>query len=535
MRRTIVVGAIGLFILFLTLGMTGKSALAQGGTYIGLEQVTNDDFIDLYPVVSPNSQFIAYMSYQKSPNAGKNFDIFIKEIATGATQRLHDDAADDAFPAWSSDGQAIFFDAYRRVDKRAVWFQKVGGGTVAKVTNIPKAAFEADGHPDGRRVVFTAIEKSDDIDVPDDGQFWKEWRSGQPNLYIINADGSELKDLNIQGINPKWSPDGNHIVFASNASGNFEIYTVRADGSDLLRLTTREANDIEPAWSPDGSTIVFVSNENKNWNLWLIKADGTGLSPLTDHEGFEGGPRWGTDGYIYFHSDRNGNWDIWRLKPSGYKPDRDGDGIPNQVDQCPDDPEDIDGFKDEDGCSDPDNDNDGVLDAVDRCPGDIEDADGFKDEDGCPDPDNDNDGILDKDDRCPKEAENFNFYQDEDGCPDDAPIVKGALLHVTFAPGNTRLAGENNVAVLIALVEGIKRMPKAKIILKVYTDSVSQKANPALTDRRAKALVAFIVDHGINPDQIAGLGMGDAEPVATSRTPSDRAQNNRVVIEVTGK
>ncbi len=134
--------------------------------------------------------------------------------------------------------------------------------------------------------------------------------------------------------------------------------------------------------------------------------------------------------------------------------DRDGDGLRDDVDQCPDEPEDFDGFADEDGCPDPDNDRDGILDVddecpmvpedrdgdadedgcpegnegdrdgdgildnEDECPDDPEDRDGFQDEDGCPDPDNDQDGILDTDDLCPNDPEDRDDFQDQDGCPD---------------------------------------------------------------------------------------------------------------------
>jgi OmpA-OmpF porin, OOP family len=134
--------------------------------------------------------------------------------------------------------------------------------------------------------------------------------------------------------------------------------------------------------------------------------------------------------------------------------DRDGDGYKDDVDKCPDEPEDFDNFEDQDGCPDPDNDRDGILDVddacpnvpedrdgdadedgcpedtigdrdgdgildnVDKCPDEPEDLDGFQDEDGCPDPDNDQDGILDKDDMCPNDPEDKDGFQDEDGCPD---------------------------------------------------------------------------------------------------------------------
>jgi OOP family OmpA-OmpF porin len=134
--------------------------------------------------------------------------------------------------------------------------------------------------------------------------------------------------------------------------------------------------------------------------------------------------------------------------------DRDGDGYKDDVDQCPDEPEDFDQFQDEDGCPEPDNDRDGILDVddecplvpedhdgdadedgcpegmigdrdgdgildnVDECPDDPEDRDGFEDENGCPDPDNDKDGILDVDDLCPNDPEDKDGFEDEDGCPD---------------------------------------------------------------------------------------------------------------------
>ncbi len=101
--------------------------------------------------------------------------------------------------------------------------------------------------------------------------------------------------------------------------------------------------------------------------------------------------------------------------------DRDGDGILDEDDACPDDPEDKDGFRDIDGCPDPDNDEDGILDVADECPNDAEDKDGFEDVEGCPDPDNDQDGILDVNDQCPNDAETINNYQDLDGCPDGIP------------------------------------------------------------------------------------------------------------------
>ena len=99
--------------------------------------------------------------------------------------------------------------------------------------------------------------------------------------------------------------------------------------------------------------------------------------------------------------------------------DRDGDGIVDRKDGCPEVPEDHDGWWDDDGCPEYDNDMDGVPDWRDGAPDEPEDYDGFLDEDGIPDRDNDQDGIPDRRDLCPDEPEDYDGHNDDDGCPDD--------------------------------------------------------------------------------------------------------------------
>ena len=110
--------------------------------------------------------------------------------------------------------------------------------------------------------------------------------------------------------------------------------------------------------------------------------------------------------------------------------DRDGDGIKDDVDKCPDDPEDFDDFEDEDGCPDLDNDRDGIYDVDDKCPNEPEDKDGVEDDDGCPETDildRDGDGIPDDKDKCPDDPEDKDKFEDEDGCPDPDNDKDGIL------------------------------------------------------------------------------------------------------------
>ena len=110
---------------------------------------------------------------------------------------------------------------------------------------------------------------------------------------------------------------------------------------------------------------------------------------------------------------------VWENQGCPTDEDRDGDGIPDSRDKCPDDPEDIDQFEDDDGCPELDNDGDGIPDNLDKCPNEPETKNGRDDEDGCPDGgDRDKDGIPDELDKCPDNPEDKDGFEDQDGCPE---------------------------------------------------------------------------------------------------------------------
>ena len=103
-------------------------------------------------------------------------------------------------------------------------------------------------------------------------------------------------------------------------------------------------------------------------------------------------------------------------------------------------PEDKDGFQDEDGCPEPDNDGDGIPDAADKCPNEPEDKDGFQDEDGCPDPTTTATASSTRRTSAPTEPETKNGFQDEDGCPDEIPAklkkFTGVIQGINFKVGD---------------------------------------------------------------------------------------------------
>jgi len=251
------------------------------------------------------------------------------------------------------------------------------------------------------------------------------------------------------------------------------------------------------------------------------------------------------------------------------KKDTDNDVIYYNIDQCPDEPEDFDGFEDEDGCPDPDNDKDGVLDYLDKCPDTLEDFDGYMDKDGCPDIDNDGDGIRDEIDECSNEAEDFDRFEDEDGCPDPdndndgtldtedkCPDIPGPRSNNGCPDGDTK-DGEYIGAPKEIIIEGEATfysgkadiLPEAQNeldrivkLLQLYPDinwrieghtdkhETENLMVRSLSLRRAEAILNYLVSKGLPSFQFHVYDMGDKFPIANNNTEYGRMKNRRIVF-----
>ena len=206
--------------------------------------------------------------------------------------------------------------------------------------------------------------------------------------------------------------------------------------------------------------------------------------------------------------------------PDGNKIDRDGDGIPDDVDKCPDDPEDMDGFQDADGCPDPTTTRTASSTST-TCARTIpRTRTASRTQDGCPDPDNDKDRILDKDDKCPNEPETYNGYQDEDGCPDNGRVVVNGqvdrdprhdLLRVRQgdhqAGSRTRSSTRSR--------RRCKGNPQIQLIeIQGHADERGDDAyNLDLTDRRAHSVREYLIDKGVDDKRLQAQGYGETQPM----------------------
>jgi OOP family OmpA-OmpF porin len=205
-------------------------------------------------------------------------------------------------------------------------------------------------------------------------------------------------------------------------------------------------------------------------------------------------------------------------------PDSDGDGILDPDDKCPDTP----GVPEYDGCPVPDTDGDGIPDDRDGCP----ETPGVEEYAGCPIPDSDGDGILDPDDKCPQEPETSNNYQDADGCPDEVPKevekFSGVIEGIYFDTNKATIQPKSKPR-LDNAVETLKKYPDLKLEISGHTDDRGDDAhNMDLSRRRAEAVRDYLVTAGIDASRLKTRGAGESEPIDTNDTSKGRAKNRRI-------
>ena len=160
-------------------------------------------------------------------------------------------------------------------------------------------------------------------------------RTGNYEIYSMNPDGSDVRQLTNSprdDAQAAWSPDGTKIAFASNRTGNDEVYVMNADGSGVVNITQNSGNcppgaevpsacaaDAQPSWSPDGSQIVFTSFRGGGLALWIMNADGSNPRMLSE-SGVN--PSWSPDGTrIAFTDGVKGSasldTDVFVIRPDG--------------------------------------------------------------------------------------------------------------------------------------------------------------------------------------------------------------------------
>ncbi|MBI2898156.1 MAG: OmpA family protein [Deltaproteobacteria bacterium] len=181
-------------------------------------------------------------------------------------------------------------------------------------------------------------------------------------------------------------------------------------------------------------------------------------------------------------------------------------------------------------------DHDAIPDEDDLCTGEPEDIDGFDDDDGCADPDNDADGILDSNDSCPNEAETFNGQVDEDGCPDVGRVLvehnRIEILDKVYFASDSTLISERSNEVIEAIAATLRANPAIRLV-EVQGHATESEPDPwGLSAARAGALRARLVSLGVDAARLQIRPYGPTQPIDQRTSEEGRSRNRRAELRV---
>ena len=234
-------------------------------------RLTNNNFVDWYPVWSPDGQRIAFASDRDG-----NLEIYVMGQDGSNVVRLTNTATNvaDQFPSWSPDGTKIAFVSNRDGDSE-IFVMNSDGSNITQLTTNAFGDAHPQFSPDGSKIVF-----STNRDAPSTQPPYGKWE-----IYEMNADGTGVRRVTNDGAVaelPSYYNNGTKILFDSNRAGPNDIYVMNVDGSGIARLTNNLATNYLAVGSPDQTHIMFTSAVSASHaEVYLMNGDGTGASVLT--------------------------------------------------------------------------------------------------------------------------------------------------------------------------------------------------------------------------------------------------------------
>lgn len=246
-----------------------------------LIQLTDNTSPDYSPSWSANGSRIVFMSRRDG-----NAEIYKMDADGDNEVRLTNSPADDGAPVFSPDGRKIAFHGKLSGGNDDLFVMSSGGNKLVRITRNTADDTFPSWSPSGSRIAFQSSRGA----------------SGRDNIYVMKPapEGKKNRPKNLSRNStaddetPDWSPNGKRIAFSGERGpGGFEIYTMRADGTDQTPVTDSAAFSGSPAWSPDGNLIVFQRETSGNGDIWTVGSDGSSPFNLTSGwSSYEDTPEW---------------------------------------------------------------------------------------------------------------------------------------------------------------------------------------------------------------------------------------------------
>jgi TolB protein len=240
-------------------------------------QITHLGTISLSPRISPDNSRLAFSSLGK-----RGWSIRMYSMDLGRLVAFSSPGGTTLSPAWSSDGTKLAFSSDRAAGDSEIYTSDASGGGLHRVT-----AFRG---PD----VSPVWNPKTNAQIA-----WCSGRTGLPQIYIMDADGSNVQRMTDGGYasSPSWSPNGQFLAFSwdrrygPGAPGGRDIYVMDIASRRWVQLTHDAGINDFPSWAPDGRHIVFQRKGSGGMQIWTMLADGTDQHPLT-HSGSNSMPNW---------------------------------------------------------------------------------------------------------------------------------------------------------------------------------------------------------------------------------------------------
>jgi TolB protein len=240
-----------------------------------LLRLTDSPSSDVDPAMSPNGRDVVFTSNRTGTN-----DVFIVGSAGGTALNLTNNAANDGWARWSPNGHQIVFHS-NRDGNFEIYVMDSDGLLPTRLTLYAGIDQFPDWSPDGREIVFR---RDTDIYVMD-------LRSGDTRRLTSAPPLNQMAT---------WSPNGQRLAFMSSRDGYPSVFVMNADGSDQRNLTPKTPGDLDsdwvsraPSWSTNGRHLFFMSfrpSTGLDTEIFAMNPDGTGVTRLTYSLGVDGSP-----------------------------------------------------------------------------------------------------------------------------------------------------------------------------------------------------------------------------------------------------